>query len=109
MKKFTKREFKEFLKNKLSADINWAISGLLRIYDNQTTEEQQIEDVNRINGVGFTGVDAEILSGFVNYYNKNKCLTDKQNEILLKRMPKYWEQLLAVSDKNKLYSAMSQK
>jgi hypothetical protein len=109
MEKFTKQNIKEFLKHKLSTNIAWAVNGLMRIYDNQTAEEKEIEDVNRVNGIGFTGADAEILSGFVRYYHRNNKLTEKQTNILLNKMPKYWEQLLSISDKDKLYSAMNNK
>ena len=51
---------------------------------------------------GFTGYDAEFLTSLAKQYSKRKFLSPKQISKLHKVMPKYWRQLLDVSDKNKL-------
>ena len=64
MNKITKSQIKSFLKNKLSSDAKWAAAAMLRIYDRQTATEQDCRDTHLLNGVGFTGSDAYILSSF---------------------------------------------
>jgi hypothetical protein len=44
-----------FLKDMLKTDSRWAIRGLLRIYEDQTAEEQAVGHTHEHNGVGFTG------------------------------------------------------
>ena len=86
-----------FYKVKLSSNPNWAIKGLLRIYQNQTADEQQIKATVVHNGVGFVANDAEILSSFAKQYQIKGSLSDKQLEILYKKMPKYARQLFNCS------------
>jgi len=71
-------------------------SSLMRIYDRQTRDEQDIKDTKDWNAVGFTGVDAYILSSFVESYKKYNSLTPKQMAIARNKMKKYWKQLLDV-------------
>lgn len=104
MKKITKKSRKEFLKNKLGTNRTWAINAMLKIYEYQTSEEQNIESTTEHNGVGFTGFDGEILSSFVGQWQRRKSLSEKQLIIVFKKMPKYWNQILNISDLDKLDS-----
>jgi hypothetical protein len=51
------------------------------------------------NGVGFSGVDGDIMSSFVEFYNKTNFLTAKQMKIARKKMLKYAGQLTKVVNK----------
>ena len=101
-KKVTKKEIKAFLKDNLNTNKNWAIRGLLRIYDYQTQEEKEVQNTYYHNQVGFTGVDGDILSSFAEQYKNKGYLSPKQMNILYKKMPKYWQQLYKISDQDKL-------
>ncbi len=104
MSKITKKEVKEFVKEKLATDRIWAIKALLKIFENQTLEEQKFKDTIYHNGVGFNGTDGEILSSFALQFQKKRFLSDKQMVILFKKIPKYWAQIVKISDEKQLHS-----
>jgi len=98
----TKIEIKNLFKSKLSTDKNWAIKGMLKIYEFQTATEQAIGTTRDHNNVGFSGCDAEILSSFCEQVKKGRNLSDKQMALVFKKMPRYWKQLSSVSDQAKV-------
>lgn len=101
-------------KTRLATNPKWAIRGLIRIFKNQTADEQAQEATTNNNGIGFTGTDAKLLSSFAKQAQKriawveskgwnvqyNKMLSEKQFQILFKKMPKYARQLLEVAKEN---------
>jgi len=101
-----KGDRKVFIQRKLSTDIKWAYQALIKIFENQTIDEQRSNTVKYLNGIGFTGTDGEILSSFAKQYMRRKSLSPRQQELLLKKMPKYWRQILEVTDLEKLNSIM---
>lgn len=100
--KITKGEEKTFVKKRLGTNKAWAIKALLKIYEFQTDTEKEYGETHRYNNVGFTGIDAEILTSFAKQYLRRKFLSPKQMKILYKKMPKYWAQIIKISDKRKL-------
>lgn len=82
-----------FLKEMLKTDARWAIRGLLRIYEDQTAEEQAMGHTHVYNGVGFSGVDGEILSSFAEQIQKGRVMSVKQMALIHKKMPRYAGQL----------------
>lgn len=66
---------------------------MLVIYAKQTLGEQASQTTSELNSVGFSGVDAEILSSFSDQVKRGRTLSPKQMVIVFKKMPKYWEQL----------------
>jgi len=101
-KSLTKIEIKEYVKNKLASSEPWMKQALLKIFEFQTEEEKDWESTHFHNGVGFTGVDGKILSSFAKQLQKRGWLSPKQMDILKKKMPKYWKQIIEISDKEKL-------
>lgn len=104
MDKVKKSLVKAFVKEKLSTSPVWAKQALLRIYELQTSDEQRMQGTIYHNGVGFTGTDGRILTSFAKQLLKTGYLSDKQMQLLMKKMPKYWIQVVKVSDKEKLNS-----
>jgi hypothetical protein len=100
--KITIKQQQEFLKSKLQSDVNWANRALFKIYEFQTDQEKNAMNTQEYNGVGFTGFDGEILTSLINFYLANGYFTKKQQELVLRKMPKYWKQVLRISDKEKL-------
>lgn len=100
--KITKQATRTFVKEKLATNKVWATTALLKIFDFQTKEEQKAEYTKDANGVGFSGVDGEILSSFAKQYASRGFLSPKQMDILYKKMPKYWNQIIKISDEEKL-------
>ena len=101
-KKVTNVERKEFVKTKLATDIAWAQRALIKIFELQTEDEKAYATTSVDNGVGFTGCDAEILTSFANGLKKYKRLSPKQMAIVYKKMPKYWKQIITLSEDEKL-------
>lgn len=99
----SQKKVKEFLKAKLSTDKKWAFGALEKIYEHQTKDEQEAEHTIDHNGVGFSRFDGEILSSFARQYKVRGTLTEKQMQVVLRRMPAYWKQIARISDEEKLY------
>jgi hypothetical protein len=99
----TKKATVLFVKNKLSTSKVWAIKGLVRIYqENQTSDEQVAKTTSHDNGIGFTGCDAGFLSSLAEQYLRRGDLSDKQMSFVFKKMPKYAGQVIAMSEPLKL-------
>lgn len=94
MKKITKKQKIEFLKDKLSSNVGWAKKAALRIFENQEKEEKTAHATYYKNSLGFSAYDAGIMSDFCELIKSGAQLSPRQTVILLKNMPKYAEQLL---------------
>lgn len=90
----SKEQLVAVLKQQLATRPQQAINGLMRVFANQTADEQQEGSVRVHNGVGFVPTDAMILSSFAQQYQKKGSLSEKQMAILYKKMPKYAGQLI---------------
>jgi hypothetical protein len=104
--KTTQKFIKEFLKNKLGTDKNWACAALVKIYALQTDGEKVYGNTHEDNGIGFSGADGEFMSSLAVQYMKRNSLSDKQMSFVLRKMPKYWAQVFTIGDKKKLFAAM---
>ena len=79
-----------------------ALRGLKVIYDNQTADEKRDATTKHYNNIGFTGADAEFLTSLAQQYERKGDLSEKQMNILYKKMPKYAGQLLKMSGLKKV-------
>lgn len=102
MSKVTKKEVRSYLKKMLSSSEKWATNALVKILANQTADEVQSEHTINYNGIGFTGTDGHILTSLALQFKRRGSLSPKQMAIVLKKMPKYWKQILQISDKSAL-------
>ena len=93
----TKKARIAYIRERLATSPAWATRGLLRIYDNQTADEQASQTTSHDNGIGFSGCDAEILSSFAEQIRRGRNMSPKQMALIFKRMPKYAAQLESVS------------
>ena len=59
------------------------------------------------NNVGFTDIDGEILSSFAKQLLSRGYLSPKQMAIVYKKMPKYWSQIVRVSNTEKLHNQVA--
>jgi hypothetical protein len=98
----TKTDIKEYLKLQLSTNQTWSLTALLIVLNNQTEYEQVVEDTVNRNSIGFNEADGRILTSIAKQYKDSNFITPSQLTVVLNRMPKYWKQILAVSDLNKL-------
>lgn len=90
---------KERIQDLLATNDAAVIRALLVVYRNQTSEEQVAHQTVENNGVGFTGVDAELLTSYAQQYLRSGTLSPKQLAITRNKIKKYWRQLLAASAK----------
>ena len=89
-----KQDLVKALRNQLERNASVAAKACTRIFEYQTAAEQETESTRFFNGVGFTTIDAGILSSFAKQINRGRQLSEKQNYILKKLMPKYAGQLV---------------
>lgn len=106
----TRKEREEFYRLMLSTKPAWAIRALEILAQHQTREEQITERTIESNGVGFNGLDAEILTSFYAQVCRWKSspatqqrypspLTTRQLTTLFRLIPKYTGQLLGHLDR----------
>lgn len=88
---------KEYIAEKLETNDKWLYQGITAIYNRQTADEQAAGETTHQNGVGFNGVDAQIMSSFAEFLAKTGFLTSKQKIIARKKMKKYAGQLLMLA------------
>lgn len=101
--KTTKKNIDTFVKHQLGTNKVWALKALVRIFqENQTNDEQVAKVTSHDNGIGFTGVDANFASSLAEQYLKRGSLSDKQMGFVFKMMPKYSRQVIQMSDATKL-------
>lgn len=94
--KITKKQIVEFVKNQLAHNDAWTLRGLVRIYEFQTADEKAVGRTHNLNGIGFSGCDAEILSSFAVQYNSRGSLSPKQMDLLRKKMVRYHKQIASL-------------
>jgi len=99
----SKKEIEMAIKAAITTEKNRAIKALLRIYEYQTEDEKACGTVDNLNGVGFAGTDAELLTSFCKQFERRKSLTDKQVAILFKKIGKYAGQLTRQAISKNLY------
>ena len=78
------------------------VKALLYIYDFQTEDEQSSQSTNHHNNMGFTGSDANILSSFAKQVISKGWLSDKQMELLRRKIIKYAGQIARVANEAKI-------
>jgi hypothetical protein len=87
---------------KLATNKEWALRALQIIYNQQTEDEQASGQTRYHNNVGFSGTDSDFLSSLARQHRERGWLTRNQMKHLHKIMPKYWNQILQLSDREKL-------
>ena len=99
----SKSAIESAIRTAITTDPQRAIKAMLRIYEYQTAGEQESGDVSEFNGVGFAGTDSAILTSFCKQYQKYGRLSEKQMQIVFKKIGKYAGQLTRHAIENKMY------
>lgn len=94
MKAWTKDEMKDIL----TRYDDQLCKAVVKIWEYQTADEQRVGETKEHNGVGFNGLDANILSSFAEFYKRTGFLTPKQIVIARKKMMKYAGQLCRIAN-----------
>lgn len=90
----TKESIKTLLEDRMDA----VLRGLLVIDALQTETERQVGDSVVLNGVGWSGTDAEFMSSLARQYRQRGTLSDKQKHWARKKLMKYAGQLAKVAN-----------
>ena len=101
-KNVTQKVVSSFIKEKLKINDKWALRALDVVFNFQTEMEKNLLQTREHNNVGFTSFDAEFLTSLALQFRERGCLSPKQMSCLHKLIPKYWKQILSVSNKEKL-------
>jgi len=101
--KLTKANTTLFVKQQLSTKPEWAVKAMVRIFEeNQTSDEKTDQLTKHDNGIGFSGTDAQFLSSLAKQFIEKDYLSEKQVAFVLKKMPKYHKQVIAMSNAERL-------
>ena len=92
---WTKEELKALL---LKSD-HAVCRALVAIWNFQELDEKGLGSSHHQNKVGFSGIDAEICTSLVDFYQKAGLLTPKQMIIARKKALKYTRQLQKIANK----------
>lgn len=98
----TNKDVKAYVRRKLSTSDEWAKKALLLIMSHQLPEEQRSDRTVFVNGKGFSGYDAPILTSLAKQLRDRQWLSIKQMALLKKTIVKYWQQVVDASDEVKL-------
>jgi len=97
----TNQQVKDYIRKRMDED-KQALRAMNLIYNYQTPSEKQSERTEIRNNVGFSGVDAELMTSFQKQLDTRGFLTKKQMQIVRRVMKKYWRQIREASDEKKL-------
>lgn len=87
---------KESIQKLLDYNDKAALRALKVVYDNQTASEQEWETTRDNNGIGFTGVDAKIMTSIHKWHVNKGYVSPKQMKVIRRKIRKYWRQVLVV-------------
>lgn len=82
----------------LDANDRAVVRAVAVLYERQTASEQAIGGTTDANGVGFSGVDGDLLSSFAMYIRRTGTLSEKQMVFARKKVRKYWKQLAEIAE-----------
>ena len=77
-------------------DDKWAIGALLKIYEFQTSQEQEAKNTYEKNKMGFSATDAGFMTSMAQQFINKGRLTERQIPYVKRTMPKYIGQLMDV-------------
>lgn len=86
------------IKNYIQTNDTVLYGALKKLYACQTADEQATGDTHVVNGAGFNGLDAPILSSMAEFLLKTGFLTPKQRVIVRKKLVKYNKQLTKLAN-----------
>lgn len=94
----TKKWTKEEIKNLLMTNDVAVIKGLIRIFQLQTSDEQNAEFTKYNNGVGFSGFDGEFMTSVAKWFLDHGFVSEGQFKFVKKKMMRYAGQLAKIAN-----------
>ena len=93
MTTINKKQTLTFVRTMLATNHNWMQRAIVRLHERQTADEQASGMTKDDNGIGFSGIDAKILSSFAQQIERGRTLSPKQLAIAFKKVPRYSRQI----------------
>lgn len=93
-------QVKSYVQNLLDTNDHAVARALVVIFERQTATEKEYDNTHDKNGVGFSGVHAEICSSYAKQVMSRGFLTPKQMVVARRIMKKYWKQLAEITMQN---------
>lgn len=107
MTTINKKQTLTFVRAMLRTNRNWTQRAIVRLHERQTADEQASGMTKDDNGIGFSGIDAKILSSFAQQIEDGRTLSPNQMRIAIKRVPRYARQIATLIPADKLESAIN--
>jgi len=96
-KELTDDECWEYFNHMIQTNTQWLRRAVVAIFNHQTTDEQVAGQTKHRNGVGFNGLDAEIMTNIAQRIIANRrSLTEREVTAARKTMRKYVRQLVRI-------------
>ena len=89
---------KEEIRDLIEKNDEMVKRSVIKLYQYQTEYEKEIKSTEEDNGVGFNGLDANIMSSFAEFALKSGFLTPKQIKIARNKLKKYAGQLARIAN-----------
>ena len=89
---------KDEIKRLLETNDKMVSRSLLKLFEYQTSSEQDTEETSENNGVGFNGIDAGFLTSVAKQIIAGRSLTEKQLKATRKSILKYSGQLTRIAN-----------
>lgn len=93
----SKKALVELLKTKIQTDRKHATKALIRVYENQRSDEKSHKASLYKDGFGFTKIDADFATSLAEQFLERGTLSEKQMQFVHKLMQKYAKQLVEQS------------
>lgn len=91
---WTEEEIRELLRT----NDKMLMRSLKKLYECQTTDEKASRETRNVNGIGFNKVDSEILSSIAEFMLSRGYLSDKQKEVVRRKIMKYAKQITKIAN-----------
>lgn len=88
----------EEIKNRLETSDAMVERSLLKLYERQTSDEQEMKTTRWLNGRGFNSKDVKFASGLAKIVEEKRHLSPKQIAAVRKMLWKYSGQLLRIAN-----------
>lgn len=86
------------IRNLIQTNDKVLYGALLKLYGEQTRDEQSEGETKHCNGVGFNGADSKFLSSVAEFLKKRGFLTPKQKAVTRRKLVKYNRQLTRLAN-----------
>jgi len=89
---------KEGIQQLLDSNPKAVQRAIVAIYKRQTADEQASKTTRVHNSVGFSAIDAQLLTSFAEQIGRGRTLSEKQLTLGRAKIKRYWRQLMEIAN-----------